>query len=120
MQLTSTELYGGIEHLYASVRIIDKIGNDLYNGVIVSNVSTEDIKEGYLQCNKSRLFIKDQDELLEPALGSMYSVFCMLTQLSETGFTITGIRSILKELNDAKMAIAEVIEEMENLLSMMR
>ena len=67
MQLTPSQLYNGIDHLYASVRIIDKIGNDLYHGIIVSHVSTEDIKEGYLQCNKSRLYLKDQDELLEPA-----------------------------------------------------
>ena len=120
MGLTPNQLYNGIDHLYESVKIIDKIGNDLYNGVIVSHVSTEDIKEGYLQCNKSRLFIQDQDELLEPALGNWYSVFCMLTHLSETRFTNIGIRSILRELNDAKMAIGEVIEEMENLLSMMR
>lgn len=120
MQLTSEQLYGGIEHLYNAVKVIDKIGNDLYNGVIVSHVSSEDIKEGYLQCNKSRLFIKDQDELLEPALGCLYSSWAMINHLTQTGFTITGIKSILRELNDAKMAIAEVIEEMENLLSMMR
>ena len=120
MQLTPSQLYNGIDHLYASVRIIDKIGNDLYNGIILSHVSTEDIKEGYLQCNKSRLYLKDQDELLEPALGCLYTSCAMITHLSETGFTITGIKSILRELNDAKMAIAEVIEEMENLRSMMR
>lgn len=122
--LTPDELYNGIEHLYESVKIIDRIGENLYNGTIIPHVCDSDIRkrEGYLQCNKCRLYTgsTDFDELLEPALGNIYSVYCMLKQLSETEFTITGIRSILRELNDAKVAIGIVIEKMEDMLSMIR
>lgn len=119
--LTANELFKGVEHLYETVKIIDKIGSDLYNGVIVPHICDEDIREGYLQCNSCRLYTSktEFDELLEPALGNLYTVFMMLNHLTKEGFTITGIRSILRELSDAKVAIGTVIEEMENMLSMM-
>jgi hypothetical protein len=120
--LTANELYEGVNHLYETVKIIDRIGSDLYNGVIVPHVCDEDIKEGYLQCNKCRLYTQRNttfDELLEPALGNIYSCWAMLSHLTKEGFTITGIRSILVELSEAKVAIGIVIEEMENMLSQM-
>lgn len=114
------ELIKAIEHLYEALRFVSVVKEYFITGRISSADIDEDIRGGYLEANKCRLYTEDIplfEEILQPVLSNFFSAWAMNSQLWEQGYTKPGVRSILVELEDASVSLRFCLECMENLLN---
>ena len=113
-------LLTAIKHLYSALEKIEKVKFYFAAGTISSIDIDENIKSGYLETNRCRLYTEEIDlfeEILQPVLANFYSVWAMNGQLWEQGYTKYGILSILSELDSAKISLKFCLEYMEDLLN---
>lgn len=113
-------LLQAIKHLYSALERIEQVKLYFSVGTISSIDIDEDIRSGYLETNRCRLYTEEIvlfEEILIPVLSNFYSVWAMNGQLWEQGYTKYGIRSIITELDNARISLKFCLEYMEDLLN---